>query len=308
MYKLKLFFIIFLLSLTDLHAEKVLIFTYSYNRPDFIEIHDKTFRKFLKDEYEFVVFNDASNEGMCDKINQTCEKLGIRCIRIPQGIHQLPYLERWEGEDFNHAAVRNSNVVQYSLDTLGFYHDGIVALFDSDLFLVRDFSIVDFLKGYDAGGVPQSRSKNGKDIEYMWIGLAFLNMSTIENKEVINFNCGRVEDISVDAGGHTYYFLTSNPPPKFARMNLIHLPFPSCEFCTKINNPKCTHNTKILLEMGFTEKEIKFIHAFPSNYEFLNDRIFFHYRGGSNWDGQSEDYHKKKTKILYDYINSILQD
>ena len=31
--------------------EKILIFTYRYNRPDFIEIQHKTFKKFLKDDY-----------------------------------------------------------------------------------------------------------------------------------------------------------------------------------------------------------------------------------------------------------------
>ena len=45
---------------TSLHA-KVLIYTYAYNRPDFIEIQHKTFQKFLKDDYEFVVFDDGDS-------------------------------------------------------------------------------------------------------------------------------------------------------------------------------------------------------------------------------------------------------
>ena len=55
-----------------IYSEKVLIFTYSYNRPDFIEIQEKTFKKFLKDDYEFVVFNDARYPDMQAKIRNTC--------------------------------------------------------------------------------------------------------------------------------------------------------------------------------------------------------------------------------------------
>ncbi len=45
-------------------VEKVLIMTYVHSRPDFIELHDKTFKAFLKDDYEYVVFNDAPNVTM----------------------------------------------------------------------------------------------------------------------------------------------------------------------------------------------------------------------------------------------------
>ena len=97
-----------MLSLTNHSIQsKVLIITHSYNRPDFIELQQKTFAKFLKDEYEFVVFNDAeSNPDMFKKIEDTCKRCGIRCIKIPQAIHDKPYLHRWPGESNNHSCVR----------------------------------------------------------------------------------------------------------------------------------------------------------------------------------------------------------
>lgn len=69
---------------------KVLIFTYSYNRPDFIEIQYRTFQNFLEDDYKFVVFNDASNVELETKINLTCKNLNIECIRIPPNNSHIP--------------------------------------------------------------------------------------------------------------------------------------------------------------------------------------------------------------------------
>ena len=80
---------------------KVLIFTYAYNRPEFIETQYKTFKKFLLDEYEYVVFNDAIEPVLKKKIELMCEKLQIRCILIPQEIHDRPYLKRHPLERFH---------------------------------------------------------------------------------------------------------------------------------------------------------------------------------------------------------------
>src|SRR6185312_17253545 len=93
----------------------VLIITHSFNRPDFIEIQDKTFKKFLKDDYIFVVFNDAPQEEVSHQITQTCNTLNLPCVRIPQSIHDAPYLERLPVEDYHHPVVRCANVVQFSL-------------------------------------------------------------------------------------------------------------------------------------------------------------------------------------------------
>ena len=86
--KSKIFLLTLLLSCTI--TPKVLIFTYAHNRPDFIEIQHKTFEKFLQDDYEFVVWNDANNNNMSKNIENMSKKYNIRCIRIPQEIHDRP--------------------------------------------------------------------------------------------------------------------------------------------------------------------------------------------------------------------------
>lgn len=263
----------------------VLIMTYSFNRPDFIEVQDKTFKKFLKDDYTFVVFNDASQEEVSDQIIETCNRFNLPCIRIPQAIHTGPYLERWPGEDYNHPSVRNSNVVQFSLDTLGFDHDGIVMIIDSDMFLVEEFCVQEFLDGFSIAGVPQSR----EHIDYIWIGLACLNMQTLPDKETINFNCGKVDGIGVDPGGQTYHYFKNHPEVTLKPINNQFYP---SDFIVS----ETTHeNVKFLLSHGL------------NNFEFLLKNSFFHYRGGSNWDNQSAEYHEKKTAVLNAFIDKCLE-
>jgi hypothetical protein len=286
---------------------KVLIFTYAYNRPDFVEIQHKTFKKFLTDDYEFIVFSDARSQDMKNSIKAICTQYGLKCIQIPQEIHDRPYLQRWPGEDYNHPTVRNVNVVQYSLDLLGFNHNDILILLDSDAFLVKKFSFREFLNGYDMGGRAlgiNSRIGSG-DIQYLWHGLAFLNMGTMPNKRTLNFNCGKVEGRPVDAGGHSYYYLKHNPQ---VRVHYIDHNFSDelrCNICIRINAPYCTHNTGELRKAEFDEFQINFLQS-AHDVEFFCNNSFLHYRCGSNWDYKSQQYHNQKTEALQRYLNAIL--
>ncbi len=268
------------LQITSLANAKLLVITHSYQRPDFIELQYETFRKFLKDDYEFVVFNDAErNKQMHVAIESTCKRLGLRSISIPQEIHSRPYLKREPGEPYDHACVRCANVVQYSLDTLGFDHDGLVMIIDSDMFLVQDLNVAEFMQGYDISGFPQARGQ----IEYIWNAIVFLNMNTLPAKRELNFNCGRVEGEPCDAGGYTYYYFKNHPEARFKDV-------PSQVFVGNhigINREDAHPFLKFMLEENVT------------NCEFFMNYTIFHYRGGGNWDNRSTAYHEQKTAVLH---------
>ena len=46
---------------------------HNYNRPDFINIQQATFKKFLKDDYEYVVFNDATDQNLAQQYSDPCK-------------------------------------------------------------------------------------------------------------------------------------------------------------------------------------------------------------------------------------------
>lgn len=291
----------FIFASAYMHAE-VLVFTYAFNRPDFIKIQHDTLEEFLLDDYKFIVFNDAKDPKLEKQIEDMCAQLNIQCIRIPQEIHSRPYLPRLAREDRQHPSVRNCNVVQYSLNTVGFDHDDIVILLDSDMFLVKPFSAREFMQGYSLAGLNQCKGH----VEYLWIGLVFLDMKNLPNKNTLTFNCGEVDGYAVDAGGHSHNYMKKNPG---ALVRYIHHQYSGrlrCPACESTHQPRCAHNTAKLKEIGFEPHEINLFES-DSNLEFLHNNTFLHYRSGSNWDHKSAQYHQMKTEALKVFLAEILK-
>lgn len=280
---------------------KILIFTSSYNRPDFIETQYKTFKKFLKEKHKLIVFNDAIEEHLSQQITETCNRLKIKCIRIPQEIHDRPYLKRYN-KNYHAPSVRNCNVVQYALDTVGFDHDDIVMIVDADIFLVKEFSIRDYMQNLDLAGYLRTR----ETVKYLWIGLVFLNMATMPNKKTINFNCGYVENTLVDSGGYTYYYLRDNPQAKVGYFNELCLSDFVCKNyeLREYDNAHITARS-VLKRAGYEPEMITFIKSGPTDMELFMNGTFLHYCGACNWARQSTGYHTDKSQILNDFLEKV---
>jgi hypothetical protein len=294
-------------------SDKVLIITHSYNRPDFIEMQDKTFKKFVQDEYEFVVFNDARDQNMANQINDMCVQCGIQCIRIPQEIHTRPYLPRLPKDPLHRPNIRHANCTQYSLDILGFDHDGIVLIIDSDMFLTRPFHISEYMNDKDIVAlIKGSKGSNNKEVSYLCPALCFLRMDKLSDKRSLNFNCGRADGASVDSGGWTYFYLKKHPDLRVVGVNSLWS-FQLFLGNTDINRPaddKVCDEVKVAtyIDLGFNEKEIKFLLEKPDTFEYFLDKYFLHYHGGTNHNNLSQAYHDNKTKIFNEFFEDILQD
>lgn len=280
----------------------VLIFTHAFNRPDFIEIQYKTFKKFFLDDYEFVVFNDAIDPHFKQLIEEMCNKYGIRCIRIPQEIHELPYLPRTAGEEYQNPSCRASNAIQYSLDTLVFDHDDIAIMIDSDMFFVKPFNAHEYLQGYSLSGVKQGI----KHVTFLFTGLIFFDMRTLPNKRTMNFNCGMVDGLRFDGGGHVHYYLKNNPEVKIRYIKNYYSGRLQCDPCNNENRSGCSHNSSILQEIDFDKNQIAFLQT-DNNLEFLLDNTILHYRSASNWNNKDALYHQRKTENLNRYLATILE-
>lgn len=263
----------------------------------------------MLDDYEFVVFNDARDLKIRNEINQMCRKCHLFCIEIPQEIHDRPYLLRTGTADgYNHSAVRCANVVQYSLDILGFYHDGLVMIIDSDMFMIHEFSVENYLKNYDLAGHLQLRGDH-QEINYVWNGLLFFNMNTLPDARSLNFNCGWVEGVLTDVGGYTYYYFKENPTAKIKYFeNMHYIKDFWCTECTQNNQAVCMHHANTMKKCGFSDPLITLaIQSNNSNMEVFLDNRFLHYRAGGNWNNESAKYHEKKTTLLMDFINAQLE-
>lgn len=310
---------------------KILLLTFAYNKPEFIELQYKTFQQFLVDDYEFIIINDANEPTMFKQIVDTCNAYNLACINIPQEIHQRPYLDRPKGpfilSNYNSANARNCNVVQYALDTIDFSQFDIVALFDADLFLINKFSISEFLKDYELAGYDRlDFSLPRRSKSFLWIGLIFLNVSSSLQKNAFNVNCGYISKSVVDSGGYSNYYLELIKPKTYY-FERIQVESFICNACKQEKKYRCNHNKEILQQNQFDEKQIQFIQDTPidwgsgsetigmetgRNLEFFLNRTFVHYQAASNYAPKSAigidmaQFHKDKTAAFQSFINLIL--
>lgn len=288
----------------NIYAEKVLIITHSFNKPHFIEWQYHTFNKFMLDEYEFVVFNDARSSTYRNEVRKICSKYNLQCIEIPQAIHDRPYLHRLPGENYNNSCVRCANVVQYSLDQIGFDHNGLVMIIDSDMFLINAFSLKAFMQNTDLAGVAQSVP----NVHYLWNGLVFFNMNTTPNKRSMNWNCGKVNGSSVDVGGHMHHYLVDNPQAHIKHLDVYHTGNLMCQSCRKNDSYYCAHGfeEKVQNNTYLDEANKQFLLKRPVNIEFLVNGHFLHYRG-AGWDTKTPQYHKTKQQLCKEFIEAKIE-
>jgi hypothetical protein len=305
--------------------EPILIITHQYNCPEFIEYQWKTFKKFLHDEYIYVVFNDAQDPRMAQLIADRCNTLGVQCLRIPQNNRcQIPH------HLYSPASTRHAQAIAYSMNEFGFHHDGIVMMIDSDMFLIHDFSVREFLADDDIAGLPCIQGQ----VMFLWPGLIFFNMKTLPAKETMQFFPGSIDGNWVDTGGYLHYYLTHNTSVKkrlfdqegrlwitpdwhvtrwyFNRNGNLCIVNPLvCNFC-KMHNYTCSHNTTILAHMGFNQKIIDAVQSknFPPHTELILRDTFLHYKERSQLGAQGEmdDFNILKTRLLEKFLHDILEE
>lgn len=278
------------------------------------------FDKFVRDEFDFIVFSDAPTEIVHADIANVCAKNNVKCIRIPQKIHEEPfYLSLNMPELYsNHTTpsnVRHVHAVQYSLDKYGFDHDGPVVLIDNEMFFVRPIDILQFMQSCDiATYMKESANERGQTIGYCCPALTFLNMSTMPEKRTINFNCGWVNGCSADSGGFTHYYIKAHPD---LRMKYIESLYGGQIYCpdrffpqnNKINNISVEQKLKYWNSKGFNKKEINFLLQNPDTIQFFmcgDNCWLFHYRGGTNYEKLPANYHELKKKLINAYLDDIL--
>jgi len=98
----------------------------------------------------------------------------------------------------------------------------MVAIFDSDVFLIKPFCIEEFMEGFDLaapaiyGGYAGARDQRGAEFyAYIRPQVTFMNMKTMPNRETIDFSEGYIDKLHFDTGAFTYHYFKANPDVKF---------------------------------------------------------------------------------------------
>ena len=296
---------------------KTLVFTTGFNRPDFIDLQYRLFKKFLEDDYEYIVISDANTPATKLAIETKCRALSIQCINVPQDIHSRPYLHRNPGDNYQNPNVRHCNSVQWAWDNYFSKHDGPVMLIDSDMFLIRPMSVKNLLGGQHFAGITWGTQDtvNGKPYGYLWLGLILFNNEILPEKDSIRFNCGRLPNTNAicDSGGWTHYYLTKFKDIlkirelSFIQGHQFYCPYrwapQEAQNFSHIPTETIIAN---LTQRGFTEHEIQLALKRPYTIELIGDNSFLHYRAGTNYENYSSTMIAIKDKILLEFFEKIL--
>ncbi len=268
---------------------KVRILTFHYNQADFIEIQHRCLQKFMSDDYELIVFNDARTADNERAIQQTCEKFGIQCIRFEQEWHFANPANMQSPSD------RHARVIQYALDYFGYDNNDPVAIMDGDAFFIRKISIKDRLKDLDIFGMARSLADTRIPVNYLWVPFVAFDPKKLPNLKDLKFHPTIINNTWQDTGAASHYYLKNNPSVKYKRteaeITALFSPFSNSE----------------LRNWGFSPAEISLIRNLGSHgcqVELNIDRCILHFREVSF----EASKHHEKLECLYKFINQILTD
>lgn len=204
--------------------KKITIYTLADKRPDFIPIQFETFKKFIKDEYEFIILNNAIDSKIRrNEIFKICEELNIKCIEVKKDKKfknigkQKAIL--WKGGYVN-PNIACAYPIKWAWEEMCRYNQNkIFVIIDSDMFLCKDTFFNKEVLNYDASYMTQYRGmKNNRMnalVTYIWNGICIFNTDKIKNIKEINWDCGVVKKsfingYAVDVGGYAHFWLEKN--------------------------------------------------------------------------------------------------
>jgi hypothetical protein len=158
------------------------IYTFSDKRPDFIKLQHDTFKRFIKDEYEYIVFNNSCNDIISNEIENLCSHLNIRCLPCEK----------------NHKNAMTACYTPINFFIKNYLDDETISvIIDSDIFMINNFSFEDYIGDYDICGIFQQR--NDYKTIYLWNAFVIINKNI--NKKKINIDFEPID--GTDVGGKT---------------------------------------------------------------------------------------------------------
>ena len=271
------------------------------NNPIFIEIQYYTLKKYMKCDYEFIVFNDAkdfidfTNGGdltIKTTIENICKQLNIQCININNQHHANP-TNRWCQEPSYRTADSMNVILEYQKQ-----HPDYYLLLDSDMFLIDDYNIDDYKK-YDCSIVLQHR----KDIDhitniyYIWNGLYYFNINKLDTS-LMNWGL----TYTTDTGGRMSAWLNKLIPTLHLLNELsVNYNHHYENECDKVHFMKYLKSGEWnLTDMPSNLKEnARLVRFLQNDIRNINGKFFceiyddkfFHYRAGGNWEKRNFKLH-----------------
>lgn len=204
--------------------KKVTIYTLADKRPDFIPVQYETFKRYVKDDYEYVVVDNCIDSKRRNKaMRDTCEALGITYIKVEvdsdvmKKSGQIATTLIGTYKNGSIAAGYGFNFIWRGI--CDYNKDNLFVIIDADMFLTREISWNEELGEKDAAFIYQYRgiSEDGANAKviYPWNTLCVFNPAKIPNLKEMNWNSGvskkdYIENFAVDTAGYIHFWMKEN--------------------------------------------------------------------------------------------------
>jgi hypothetical protein len=273
------------------------VLTSVVNNPIFIEIQYYTLKKYMKCDYEFIVFNDAkgwvdfTNGGdatIREQIINLCARLNITCVNIQNDRHKTELSAAIRCADANNA------ILKYQLENPDQY-----LVIDSDMFLIDDFYANQY-SNYDCAVVLQSR--NNFTTHYFWNGLYYFDMNKMQNQNLLNWDC--VPGCDVGGSMRTWLSCQTDSVPNTDEIRRLDSTYIKDDVYFIRHLWSCSWNeSELPNNLKNSEKLLEFFKSDPRNQRGnffceIYDNKFLHYRAGGNWMNEGMDVHKYLSEKL----------
>lgn len=300
---------------------KINILSYAVNNCFPIKIQYKNLKKYLIEDFEFILFNDAYENDMIDIINDIANELKIKCIRVPQKIHI----------DNKNPSKAYAETLNWSIHEYGVKNNlDIIVQMHTDVFPIKQISILDLLDDNIIASTKEYRVDNGKIFTYLYPALTIINLNSI--KDVINdlnFNCcavnsrysnnkniniidndnilycdadipiNSISQIRLDTGGMTCYFINKYIDKGIKLLSNIDL----YDYVNLKMKDTEELNKKNITQ--YAKEDYKICKEYGLNIGWYCEN-FYHYIAGSQWNIRDNDNYKKghyeRLKLLYKYF------
>lgn len=273
------------------------IITCVVNNPGFIELQYLLLKKYCKNSFEFIVFNDAkdfpdhtngNDTSIREKIKQTCKQLGVLCINIPNDHHKTKQA----------ASERASDSFNYILEYQRQNTSDKFLVLDSDMFPITEFDISKF-EDFDCAVVLQERTQ--LNVKYFWHGLYYFDMTKMKDTELLDWSLCT----GCDTGGMLHKWLhkkTDNHMPSCDVIRISKEQYVGYGIYYIRHLWSLTWDEYELPEELKTDSLLEFLlnDERNQNRKFfceLYDNTFLHYRDGSNWGNPNKNMTQNKEEL-----------
>lgn len=176
---------------------KICFFSFAVNDIFPIPIALRQFHKYMKEDFEYIIFNDAYDSQMEKNINIICEFNKITCVRVPQHIHDVQNPSECYASTLNWALHDYASKNNYE----------IIVLMHCDIFPICDVTISDIINNNIVASTPEYRLINGKGINYFYPAFTIVNTKLLKDPKELDFSLLP----GLDVGGKTKEFIEKYP-------------------------------------------------------------------------------------------------